>query len=190
MKARVRLQYRVRFGLTDGVVLFNYTIEDTSGPIADISGQTPGFAESLGSINQTLDNHTNQVQWIEYRIHPYTDGTGPGADCDYGDLLDTVFRVYVNPTPRINVLVDNDTICDEGTSTISVSSITGLTAGEVLVDYTIESTSGPLTDISGQTTDTRVSMGDFTQTLDNHTNQVQWVGVSYPSVCCKYWIGG
>ena len=129
----------------------------------------------LGSITQTLDNHTDQVQWVEYRIHPYTDGTGPGADCDYGISRDTVFRIYVNPTPRIEVVVNNDTICDGGTSTIGVTSPVGLTAGAVLFDYMIEDTSGPVTDISGQTTGIGESLGNILQTLDNHTNQVQWV---------------
>ncbi|MGM0473888.1 MAG: gliding motility-associated C-terminal domain-containing protein [Bacteroidota bacterium] len=161
--------------LTSGEILFDYTIEDTSGPLTDISGQTTDNGVSPGSFNQTLDNHTDQVQWVEYRIHPYTDGTGPGASCDYGTSLDSVFRIYVNPSPRIEVSVVEDTICDGGTSTITVTSPTGLTSGEILFDYTIEDTSGPLTDISGQTTDNGASLGAFTQTLDNHTDQVQWV---------------
>ncbi|MEN8157838.1 MAG: gliding motility-associated C-terminal domain-containing protein, partial [Bacteroidota bacterium] len=162
-------------GLTAGEVLYDYSIEDTSGPVADISGYTTDVGISLGSFNQTLDNHTDQVQWVEYRIHPYAANTGSGVDCDYGTTRDTVFRIWVNPTPRIDVTVVEDTICDEGASTITVSSITSLTAGEVLYDYSIEDTSGPVAEISGYTTDVGVSLGFFNQTLDNHTDQVQWV---------------
>ncbi len=158
--------------LTSGVVKYNYTIESVSG---DILGQTEGFGEDLGSFTQTLDNRTDNVQWVQYRIHPYTEGGSVGTDCDGGDIGDTLIIIYVNPTPRIEVVVANDTICDMGTSTITVSSPTSLTSGDVVFDYTVESTSGPLSQIDGYSEADSVSLGDFYQTLNNHTETVQWV---------------
>ena len=105
-------------GLTAGEVLFDYTIENVSGPLAVISGQNSSTRNSLGQFTQTLNNHTDQVQWVEYRIHPYAANTGSGTDCDHGTSQDTLFRIYVNPSPTILVAAD-DTICDEGISTIS-----------------------------------------------------------------------
>src|SRR5690606_5801592 len=97
-----------------------------------------------------------------YRIHPYAVGTGSGTDCHYGTSRDTVVRIWVNPTPRISVVAVEDTLCNEGTTTITVSSLTGLTSGEVLFDYTIEDVNG---DITGQTTGTGLPLGSITQTL-------------------------
>ncbi len=88
-------------GLTSGLVKYDYTIEDVSGLPGDVTGQTEGYGEDLGSFNQTLDNHTDQVQWVEYRIHPFTEGTGSGVNCDYGDTRDSVFKIYVIPIPGL-----------------------------------------------------------------------------------------
>ncbi len=159
----------------EGLVLFDYTIESVSGLAGDVTGQTEGYGENLGSFIQTLDNHTDQVQWVEYRIHPYTVGTGAGVNCEDGVLEDSVFRIYVIPTARIDVSIDNDTICDTGISTITVSSPTTLLEGLVLFDYTIEDVSGLAGDITGQTEGFGENLGSFIQTLDNHTDQVQWV---------------
>ena len=86
-----------------------------------ISGQISGLAESLGDILQTLDNHTNQVQWIEYRIHPYAVNTGSGVDCDYGTSLDTIFKIFVNPTPEIIIDASDNVLCNDGEVNFSIS---------------------------------------------------------------------
>ncbi len=127
------------------------------------------------AFTQSLNNTTDQVQWVEYRIHPYTAGTGAGVNCEDGVLEDSIFKIYVIPTARIDVLVEDDTICDTGTSTITVSSPTTLLEGLVLFDYTIEDVSGLAGDVTGQTEGYGEDLGSFVQTLDNTTDQVQWV---------------
>ena len=158
--------------LTSGEVKYDFTIEDLSNSSGEVTGQDESLFESLGSVEQTLDNTTDHYQWVEYRIHPYSFGQGRGVNCDFGDIRDTIFRIYVNPTPRVFVEVVEDTICDGETSTITVSSPTVLTDGEVKYDHTIIGTSGGVT---GQTDYLNESLGSTTQTLANNTDQFQYV---------------
>ena len=155
-------------GLTAGAVLFDYTIEDTSGPATDISGQTTGIGESLGDILQTLDNHTNQTQWVEYRIHPYAVNTGSGVDCDYGASLDTTFRIYVNPTPQIIVDAPDIVLCNDEVVNFSITNPNGVVWGDwkynLTVDYGVHITG---LNVGGEYTDIDLSILD--QLVNNDT---------------------
>lgn len=161
--------------LTSGAVMYNYTIESVSGNTGDVTGQQAYVAENLGSIQQTLNNHTDRYQVVTYRVHPYTAGSGSGVNCDFGNVRDTIFSIYVNPTPRIEITVVEDTICDDQTSTISVTSPTILTSGVVLFDLTVDDISAATGDVTGQQDLLDNALGSVDQTISNNTDVYQWV---------------
>lgn len=183
--------------LTSGEVKYDFTVEDLSNSSGEVTGQQDSLFESLGSIDQTLDNTTDHYQWVEYRIHPYSIGNGSGVNCDFGDIRDSLFRIYVNPTPRVVVEVVEDTICDGQTSTITVTSPTELTSGEVKYDFTVEDLSGSSGEVTGQQDSLFESLGSIEQTLDNTTDYFQWVEYRIhpytfgtgPGTNCDYGVG-
>jgi gliding motility-associated-like protein len=161
--------------LTSGSVKYDFTIEDVSGVIGDVSGQDEVLFQDPNVIEQTLTNHTDHYHYVEYRIHPYSVGSGRGVNCDFGNIRDSVFRIYVNPTPRVVVTVDQDTICDEQTSRISISSPTVLTSGVVKYDLRINDFSNEDNDVIGETTYLDQDLGFTDHTLENTTDTAQWV---------------
>ncbi|RKZ57895.1 MAG: hypothetical protein DRQ44_15270, partial [Gammaproteobacteria bacterium] len=124
--------------LTSGDLVFDYTIENTSGPVSEIDGYTEGDSVALGDLLQTLNNHTETLQWVEYRIHPHAIGGDPGASCDYGDIRDTTFIIYVNPTPLINASTTDSVICNDGDVLIDVNHPNGVVAGEWKYNLSID----------------------------------------------------
>jgi gliding motility-associated-like protein len=103
--------------LTSGEVLFDYTVDDVSGDETVISGYTeqsgvilPGAGPAI--FSQKLTNHTNDVQWVRFRLHPYASNTGAATDCDHGSLLDTLIVLTVEPTPRVTGIISDTVICN------------------------------------------------------------------------------
>jgi len=125
----------------------------------DISGQTSDTGLSLGSFTQTLYNASDQVQWVDYRIHPYAAGTGSGVDCHYGTSRDTVLRIWVNPTPRINIIPSADTLCYNEGITFTVESGNYSTIGTWVYDIEVDIPSGIINASGG----TGLFPGDFDQ---------------------------
>jgi gliding motility-associated-like protein len=115
--------------LTGGNVTFNYTIDAVSGGIGLISGYTTalgvvinGFGPTI--FTQTLINHSNTVQWVRFRIHPYSQNTGAPGDCDHGSMRDILITITVEPTARVDGTISTDTICNNDPITITLASPT------------------------------------------------------------------
>ncbi|HSL86956.1 MAG TPA: PKD-like domain-containing protein, partial [Bacteroidales bacterium] len=114
--------------LTAGNVYFNYTIEAVSGDISVISGYTTSSGVVIPgpgpvTFTQTLTNHSDAVQWVRFRLHPYSRNTG-GGDCDHGPARDTLITLIVEPTPKVEGLISNDTICNNSPITYTLATPT------------------------------------------------------------------
>jgi gliding motility-associated-like protein len=115
--------------LTSGNVVFNYTIDAASGGLGIISGYTTADGVVLQgpgpvTFTQTLINHTNEVQWVTFRIHPYAKDTGSGSDCDHGAIRDTLITLLVEPTAKVTGSISKGTICNNEQITYTLSSPT------------------------------------------------------------------
>jgi gliding motility-associated-like protein len=139
--------------LTGGNVFYNLVIEETSGGLSDISGYTsqsevviPGAGPVI--FTQTFTNHTNLVQWVKFRLHPFNRNTGAPTDCDHGSARDTVILIVIEPTARVTGFISNDTICNDGTIVINWSTPTVPTRGIVFNTAVVN----PYPEISGYTT--------------------------------------
>ncbi|MCA1747857.1 MAG: hypothetical protein LC655_09185, partial [Bacteroidales bacterium] len=138
--------------LTGGNVFYNLTIDETSGGLSEISGYTsqsevpiPGAGPVI--FTQTFTNHTNIVQWVKFRVHPFNRNTGAPDDCDHGSARDTVIMIVVEPTARVTGFIDNDTICNDGTIVINWSTPTVPTRGIVFNTAVVN----PYPEITGYT---------------------------------------
>ncbi len=123
------LQITTPTSLNSGEVIFDYSIDESSGGLEMISGYTtqsgvtiPGSGPVI--ISQTLTNHTNEVQWIRFRFHPYAKNTGSTADCDGGNLYDTLITIIVEPTPNATAFFSNNVVCNSSPLTYSLSTTT------------------------------------------------------------------
>jgi gliding motility-associated-like protein len=114
--------------LTAGNVYFNYTIAEVSGDLAVISGYTTAAGVVITgagpvTFTQTLINHSDAVQWVKFRLHPYARNTG-GGDCDHGSARDTIITLLVEPTAKVNGVINNDTICNNSPVTYTLETPT------------------------------------------------------------------
>jgi len=114
--------------LTAGNVYFSYTIAETSGDLTVISGYTTASGVIIPgagpvTFTQTLVNHSDAVQWVRYRLHPFARNTG-GGDCDHGSARDTVITLLVEPTAKVNGTISSDTICNNSPITYTLETPT------------------------------------------------------------------
>ena len=83
----------------------------------------PGSAGNLApnfTITDQIINTTNAVQLVEFIITPYTrHATGDAEKCP--GINDTAF-IWVEPTTRVILTPETDTICNEGTVSIRLTS--------------------------------------------------------------------
>jgi len=84
------------------------------------------------NVVNTLLNNTNVYQTITYHLkYRLTDTRYGGIPfCDHG--TDTTIIIYLEPTARVNAVIDTDTICNNGAINISWSTPTIPTSGIVL----------------------------------------------------------
>jgi uncharacterized protein (TIGR02145 family) len=123
------------------------------------SGNVTGFANGTGDhIAQTLTNNLNTLGSVFYTITPATPTcTGP----------DTVFKVYVKPTPNLSNTPLNATLCNNTTlNLILTSGVAGTT-----FTWTCTPSSGNVTGWSNNAAPTTV----LSQTLSNSGNVAETV---------------
>ena len=86
-------------------------------------------------IADLLVNHTDQPQTVTYTIIPVSP-TG----CAAGPTK--VVVITVNPTPQVVPSTLAQTICNDGTTNVTLASPSTFTSGLITFDYTVVATGG------------------------------------------------
>ncbi|MGM0551927.1 MAG: T9SS type B sorting domain-containing protein, partial [Bacteroidota bacterium] len=119
-----------------------YTWTVTDNP--DVEGESDSDAQGQDlsePLVQTLDNTSNEAQLVTYTLIPHSIGAEDQNKCP-GTPIEV--DIWVEPTPVVNYTILRDTICDEATTHIELTTPTILTTGEVTFQYT-STTSGGIT---------------------------------------------
>lgn len=119
---------------TTNGIRYTWTVVDnpnvTGESNSDMTGQDIGTA-----IIQTLVNPTDVPQLVQYAIVPWTVNANDMNECtDINEV--SIVDIWVNPTPRVEVAVVQDTICNDTYTEIHLTTPTVLTTGNVTFDYT------------------------------------------------------
>jgi gliding motility-associated-like protein len=125
-----------------------YQLTTTFTPGAVQGVQTSGEYMAGTSIINTLINNTNLVQEVTYHFKARIRDDRPGHSgsfCDQGG--DTTITVYVNPTPRFTVTVDDTVVCDLSTVVLNVTDLLGSVLGGKVYDLTTTYTPGAVTGV-------------------------------------------
>ncbi|MCB2197685.1 MAG: T9SS type B sorting domain-containing protein, partial [Bacteroidetes bacterium] len=153
-------------------VEFRYIIEpeNPSNIIITYNGPVTGLSNG-DIITDNLDNTSDVAQKVLFIFNPYTiDGNGNDR-CD--GIADTTV-VYVNPTPRVIVSIARDTICNNTRTSITLTTPSVLTDGQVTFDYT----SDPDPFLTGNTTGNNLTDPYIIEDLLNNSTS----GPAYPQV--------
>ena len=116
-----------------GVITFNYTVTATGG--------VTGFTTPVNGlpmdhvISDILHNPTDSPQTVTYTIVPISPRGCPAGPSK-------VITVIVDPTPQ--VIPDNlaQTICNDGTTNITLGSPSSFSTGVITFNYTVTATGG------------------------------------------------
>jgi gliding motility-associated-like protein len=150
-----------------------FNVEAYADNPVDISGYSNLTNYTTDStIVQTLINSSNNPQRVAYVITPFNLGSDLTQYCEGDD--DTV-EVWVNPSPQILASALRDTLCNLETSTLSIAANSTLTSGNLMYNYTVNNVSGDTSLISGYDSSFNLNLGDFYQTLTNHSDTIQWI---------------
>jgi gliding motility-associated-like protein len=126
-------------------IVFNTSVIN---PYPEISGYTTGNNLSPTHITtNTLTNTGDTARMIMYIITPYLLDLNDNQKCP--GINDTV-RVWINPTPRVIPIIDAERICTDDFVSVTLTTPTVMTKGEILFDYTISLTGNP-GDLTGNT---------------------------------------
>jgi len=119
-----------------------------------VFSRASGASETVTSglpINDSLVNHTNKVQPVFYTFSPRIYDNRPGHEGEFcGNGNDTIIKLWVNPTPRIEVGIDDTILCDNALITIEVLNgldpdIQGTSVYDLDVTYTPGAVAGSIT---------------------------------------------
>jgi len=125
-------------------------------------------------ITDSLINHTNRVQPVFYTISPRIIDTRPGHEgefCSNGN--DTIIEIAVNPTPEININVEETIYCDNSILTIELEDPLGDVEGTPVYDIDVTYIPGAV-EPAGITGDGEKSdFVDLSDLLINNTDSVQ-----------------
>ncbi len=150
---------------SNGVITFRYTVVATGG----VTGYTtPVTGLPLGHvITDVLNNPTDAPQTVTYTIYP----VNPSGSCSEGPAQ--VVVITVNPTPQVVPVVAEGTICNDGTTGITLTSPSTFSNGVITFRYTVVATGG----VTGYTTPvTGLPLGHvITDVLNNPTDAPQTV---------------
>jgi gliding motility-associated-like protein len=124
---------------TSGVITFNYTVVATGG-VTGFTTPVTGLPNNF-VISDVLHNPTDTSQTVTYTIVPISP-TG----CAAGPVKIVV--ITVDPTPQVVPSTTAQTICNNGTTNVILSSPSTFTHGVITFNYTVTSTGG----ITGFTT--------------------------------------
>jgi gliding motility-associated-like protein len=156
-----------------------YDVDTTASNPGSVTGHTSG-RNLTGNYIKTLTNLSDTVQWVDFTFHPKINNPTATIDsCDAGAAHDTTIRIWINPTPRIQVEVDpiiDTLLCDSASVTFNIDSLIAGTTGQWVYDIdTVSSAPGLLNGYRAGIGFT----GDFTDQLINLTNSVQWVDYTF-----------
>ena len=118
---------------TSGVITFNYTVVATGG-VTGFTTPVTGLPNNY-VISDVLHNPTDAPQTVTYTIVPISPtgcADGPGK---------TVV-ITVNPTPQVVPSTLAQTICNDGTTNVTLASPSTFTSGVITFDYTVVATGG------------------------------------------------
>ncbi|MBE0673318.1 MAG: gliding motility-associated C-terminal domain-containing protein, partial [Bacteroidales bacterium] len=127
--------------------VYQLTTTDAGGTVLGV--QATGEYIAGTPITNTLINLTNEVQAVTYHFKARIRDDRPGHVgnfCDQGG--DTTITVYVNPTPRFTVTVDDTVICDLSNVVLDVTDLLGNVLGGKVYDLTTTYTAGAVTGVS------------------------------------------
>ncbi|MEA1887633.1 MAG: gliding motility-associated C-terminal domain-containing protein, partial [Bacteroidota bacterium] len=125
-----------------------YTWEVTDNPKVSGESSSDAIGQMEGtSIIQTLTNSSPDTAIVRYRITPWTIDNSGNNRCE-GTVF--IVDIYVEPTPEIEAIIVNDTICDGDPVIITFASPTVSTAG---IDFNLR-VINEYPEISGYSPDT------------------------------------
>ena len=149
---------------TSGLITFNYTVIATGG----VTGFTTPVTGLPGNfvIADVLHNPTDSPQTVTYTVVPVSP-TG----CPAGPSKTIV--ITVNPTPQVIPSTLAQTICNDGTTNVTLGSPSIFTSGVITFNYTVTATGG----VTGFTTPVNGLSRNFviTDVLHNPTDAPQTV---------------
>jgi gliding motility-associated-like protein len=152
---------------TNGIsYIWSTTSSDTSalnGYQDDTTGVDIGVP-----IVQTIENPTDNAEYIDYKITPYTRNYFNNLTCK-GDS--TIVRITIDPPATIQASIAGDTICNTGQLDFSWTSPTVASNG---IDVNIEAIAENPDSVSGYSSYSSLLIShNVSETLDNHSNSVQ-----------------
>ena len=118
---------------TSGVITFNYTVVATGGVTGFTTPQNGLPKDHV--IADVLHNPTDAPQTVTYTIVPISP-TG----CAAGPSK--VVVITVNPTPQVVPSTLAQTICNDGTTSVTLASPSTFTSGVITFNYTVVATGG------------------------------------------------
>ena len=118
---------------SNGAISFRYTVVATGG----VTGfTTPVTGLSLNHvIDDVLHNPTDAPQTVTYTIYPVSP-----SGCAEGPSQ--VVVITVNPTPQVLPVVAEGTLCNDGTTGITLTSPSTFSNGAISFRYTVVATGG------------------------------------------------
>ncbi len=133
---------------TLGTVTFDLTATATGGP-----GGVTGFSTSLNGlpdgfvIADAISNNTSSFQRVTYLVTPRATGAKAGLGCVGASIM---IEVFVEPEPTVSATPMAETICDDGTTNITLNA-SSVPTGSVTFNFAATATGLP-GDVSGFTT--------------------------------------
>jgi gliding motility-associated-like protein len=157
---------------TRGSIKYVWTKTDPTGTTGQ--GNSSGNGYNLGNtIIQNINNTTDNYQIVSYTVTPWiVDNSGNNA-CRG---IDSISKIYVNPTPKVNVTVPETIYCNNTPVTFSFTTPT-IATGPVRLN--IEKNSTPIT---GYIIGNGYQLNDKTDVLSNPTGAAQSITYTFKPV--------
>ncbi len=118
---------------TNGDITFNYTVVATGG-VTGFTTPTTGLPNNF-TLSDFLHNPTDDPQTVTYTIEPVSP-----IGCPAGPTKTVV--ITVEPTPSVTPGPLTQTICNDGTANILLTSPSTFTNGVITFNYTVTATGG------------------------------------------------
>jgi gliding motility-associated-like protein len=149
---------------SNGVITFNYTVAATGG-VTGFTTPVTGLPNNY-IISDVLHNPTDAPQTVTYTIVPVSP-----SGCASGPSKIVV--ITVNPTPQVVPSTLSQTICNDGTTNVTLASPSTFTSGLITFNYTVAATGG----VTGFTTPVTGLPKNhiISDVLHNPTNSAQTV---------------
>ncbi len=159
-----------------GYLLYNL-VTDPSDSITGYSSSGSGFP--LSDLSNTLNNKSLNLQTVKYTFTPILNYKGGPLNCQGKD---TAITIYVNPTPRLNVVLSKglskslDTICyNQGTDLVINTPNTRVIGS---VDYTLSAIYDS-TKVKGVAANMTYPVSNLPQNLVNISDSIQTVTYTF-----------